>query len=101
MGSIFNDNISFYRDCISLFKKTDYQIIISLGHRLSVKDLPEVPKNVIVKNHMPQLEILQKADLFITHAGMNSINESLYYGVPMILIPQMYEQAFNSFRVQE
>jgi MGT family glycosyltransferase len=87
--------------CIDIFAKTDYQIIISIGHRFSEKDLPSIPSNIIVKNHIPQLEVLQKADLFISHAGMNSINESLYNGVPMILIPQMYEQDFNAFRVQQ
>jgi MGT family glycosyltransferase len=101
MGTIFNDNVQFYRMCIDIFAKTDYQIIISLGHRFSEKDLPSIPSNIIVKNHIPQLEVLQKADLFISHAGMNSINESLYNGVPMILIPQMYEQDFNAFRVQQ
>ncbi|HSW97888.1 MAG TPA: macrolide family glycosyltransferase [Candidatus Saccharimonadales bacterium] len=101
MGTIFNDNLSFFQQCIDLFENTDYQIIMSLGHRLSEKHLAKIPPNIIVRNYVPQLEILQNVDLFITHAGLNSINESLFYGVPMILIPQMYEQAFNAFRVQE
>jgi len=101
MGTIYNDNASFYSDCINMFAKTNYQVIISLGHRLTDKDLKEIPSNIIVKNYVPQLDVLKKVDLFITHAGLNSISESLLYGVPMILIPQMYEQVLNAYRVQE
>jgi UDP:flavonoid glycosyltransferase YjiC (YdhE family) len=35
---------------------------------------------------VPQLEILERCSLFITHCGMNSINESVYYGCPMVNI---------------
>lgn len=100
-GTVFNNDINYYKTCINAFKNTPYQIIISLGHRLSINDLPELPKNIIVKNHLPQLEILRKTDIFITHAGMNSVNESLYYDVPMVLIPQIYEQNLNAVRVKE
>ena len=36
---------------------------------------------------VPQLTVLRRASLFVTHGGMNSVNEALYYGVPMIVIP--------------
>lgn len=48
---------------------------------------------------MPQLELLQKVDLFITHGGMNSINEGLNYGVPLLVVPQQLEQAMNGRQV--
>src|SRR6185437_4692246 len=101
MGTIFNDNVKFFRQCVTLFEKTEYQVVITLGHRLTEKDLPPIPSNIIVQKYVPQLEVLKRADLFINHAGMNGVSESLWYGVPMILIPQMYEQVFNAFRVQE
>jgi len=100
-GTIFNDNLAFYHLCLETFKNTPYQVVVSLGHRFTLSDLPAIPENFIVKNHIPQLEVLQKADVFITHAGMNSINESLYYGVPMVLIPRLHEQTLNAIRVQE
>jgi MGT family glycosyltransferase len=45
---------------------------------------------------VPQLQVLQRADVFITHGGMNSVHEGLYYGVPLILIPHQFEQLFNA-----
>jgi MGT family glycosyltransferase len=47
------------------------------------------------------MSILQKADVFITHCGMNSVNESLYYGVPMVLFPLHSEQGVVADRVAE
>ncbi len=101
LGTIYNDNIHFFTTCIHALKDTDYTVIISLGTRVSLKDLPAIPENFIVYPSVPQLEILQKAKLFITHGGMNSVMESLYYGVPMVVVPQMTEQRINGLRVDQ
>jgi MGT family glycosyltransferase len=47
----------------------------------------------------PQLAVLREASAFLTHSGMNSTMEALYYGVPMLTFPQMPEQAVNADRV--
>ncbi len=52
-------------------------------------------------NYVPQLEILQHTDVFITHGGMNSSSEALYYGVPLVVIPVMGDQPFVAKRVEE
>jgi len=101
MGTIFNDNLTFYKKLIEIFTNTSYIVIISLGARFKISQLPKLPKNIIVANHIPQLEVLKKTDLFITHGGANSINESLYFGVPMILVPQMLEQRLNAKRIEK
>ena len=54
------------------------------------------PANFIVRSSVPQVALLQRASLFITHAGINSLHESLYYGVPMVMLPQQMEQAMNA-----
>jgi MGT family glycosyltransferase len=54
------------------------------------------PANFIVRASVPQLEILQRASIFITHAGINSVHEGLYYGVPLIMIPHQFEQLLNA-----
>ena len=35
----------------------------------------------------PQIELLKRAYLFISHNGMNSTSESIHFGVPMLFIP--------------
>ena len=54
--------------------------------------LGEIPPNFLIKSFLPQLEILRRSDLFITHAGFNSVTEALYFGVPMLALPQVNDQ---------
>ncbi len=101
LGSILTDNLNFYKLCINTFANAPYQVILSLGNTFTIKDLPPIPQNIFVKNYIPQLEILQKTDVFITHGGMNSVSEGLYYGVPLVIIPHTDEMKMNAKRVVE
>ena len=62
-------------------------MIISIGKTVKKEQLGEIPDNIFVYPFVPQLKILKSASLFITHGGMNSVNEALYYGTPMLVIP--------------
>ena len=61
--------------------------------------MPELPGNTIVVGYAPQLELLQKATLTITHAGMNTTLESLSNGVPMVAIPITNDQPGVAARI--
>lgn len=101
LGTIYNDDFNFYKMCFEVFKNTNSQVFMSIGKDIKRSDLGKIPNNFYVGEYLPQLQILEKADLFLTHGGMNSINESLYYGVPMIMFPQMLEQKANAYRIEE
>lgn len=101
LGTIYNDRLDLYKTFIRTFKETDYEIFISIGKHIKPADLGKIPENIHIAAYLPQLEILKKASLFISHGGMNSVNESLYFRVPMLLFPQIQEQKANSFRVEE
>ena len=74
-------------------------VFAALGS-IDPKSLKDIPENVEVGQMVPQLDILSQADLFITHAGMGGTGESIYYGVPMIAIPQMDEQAITAKQIE-
>jgi MGT family glycosyltransferase len=93
LGTINNDNPEFYRQCFAAFADHPGQFILSAGKKTDIAALGSIPANFIVRNFVPQLEVLERADLFITHGGMNSVSEGLWYGVPLIAIPQQVEQA--------
>lgn len=101
LGTINNKNIEFYENCISAFKDYDVDVIMSVGRNTDIKNLGHIPNNFKVENSVEQIIILQEADVFITHCGMNSVNESLYYGVPMVLFPQHSEQRMVANRVAD
>ncbi len=92
MGTVNNDMLPFYQDCISGFSNTDFQVILSVGNLIPPEKLITSNKNISVVTHIDQIAVLQKADVFISHCGMNSVNESLYFGVPLIMLPQTAEQ---------
>jgi len=96
LGTINNRRDDFYRRCFEAFGDQPGQFILSVGQQTDITQLGIIPANFIVRNSVPQLAILQQADLFITHAGMNSLQEALYYGVPLVMIPQQIEQLFNA-----
>ena len=76
-------------------------MILSIGTNVSIDSLGSAPKNFIVAPQVPQFAVLQRAGAFVTHGGMNSVSESLFYGVPMTVVPQMGEQAIIGRRVAQ
>jgi MGT family glycosyltransferase len=96
-----NNRIEPFKRVLSAFSGQPFRVVVSLGGRLSRGGLGAVPTNVTVREFVPQVEILAKADLFITHAGMNGVHESLLCGVPMIAVPLQGEQFVNAQRVVE
>jgi MGT family glycosyltransferase len=101
LGTVFNDNPDFFRACIAAFGNREMQVVMALGQRVTAADLAPIPDNIIVWPYVPQLEILPRANLFLTHAGMNSVHEGLYYDVPLLLVPQQLEQMMVAARVAE
>ena len=101
MGTVNNDMMHFYKSCISAFKNTDYQVIMSVGNLVSMDDFKEIPENISVYPNVDQIAGLEKADVFVTHCGMNSVSESLYYEVPLVMLPQTSEQKGVAERVLE
>lgn len=95
LGTLYNDRADFYTAVFNAFKNHPAQFILSLGKRIQLSNLPAIPSNFIVQPTIPQVDLLPKIDLFITHGGLNSVNEALYFGVPMVVVPQQLEQAIN------
>ncbi|MBX3085587.1 MAG: glycosyl transferase [Anaerolineae bacterium] len=101
LGTITNLDSAFYRAVFTAFAGYPAQVILAVGKHTDLAALGAVPANFIVRNYVPQLDILQRVDAFITHGGMNSIHEGLYYGVPEIVVPHQFEQYLNGKRVEQ
>jgi MGT family glycosyltransferase len=92
LGTLFNTDAAFYRTCFEAFRGQDVRVLMSIGTTVDAGSLGTPPPNVVVRSWVPQLEVLRRAGVFVTHGGMNSVSESLYHGVPMVVVPQMGEQ---------
>jgi zeaxanthin glucosyltransferase len=79
--------------------RPDRQLILSIGSHLDVADFHTLAPGTIVVRDAPQLEVLKRASLMITHGGLNSIKECIFSGVPMIVFPLTKDQPGNAARV--
>jgi MGT family glycosyltransferase len=100
LGTMANNRVDFYKECLTAFKDSPgWQIVMSVGKKIDMTRLGEIPANFIVRASVPQLKLLEKASVFITHGGMNSTMEALYHGVPLIVLPQMGEQQITAQQI--
>lgn len=101
LGTVFNDRQAFYRQCFEAFGDQPWQVVLSLGEKVEQESLGPAPANFLVRSYVPQLEILQRASIFLTHGGTNSVMEALYYSVPLVVLPQTFEHSVTGLRVVE
>ncbi|MBR1757103.1 MAG: glycosyl transferase [Lachnospiraceae bacterium] len=101
LGTVINDRPDFYGKCIQALKDLNVNVMISCGNAMDREVLGELPDNVEVYPYVNQLDVLSKADVFLTHCGMNSVSESLYMATPTVLYPQTNEQQAVARRTEE
>ncbi|MEU2393186.1 macrolide-inactivating glycosyltransferase [Streptomyces sp. NPDC007369] len=101
LGSTFTQQPAFYRACIEAFGGVPgWHVVLQIGRFTDVGELGEVPANVEVHRWVPQLDVLRKADAFITHAGAGGSQEGLATGTPMVAVPQAVDQFGNADMLQ-
>lgn len=99
MGTLQNCLYNVFQIIASACQYLDVQLVISLGGATNPEDSPPLKGNPLVVRYAPQIELLQKATLTITHAGMNTTLESLTYGVPLVAIPVTNDQPGIAARI--
>ncbi|MEH2036651.1 glycosyltransferase [Nostoc sp.] len=99
MGTLQNRLLGIFKSIAEACNHLDAQLVISLGGSATPKSLGSLPGNPLVVGYAPQLELLKKASLTITHAGMNTTLESLNNGVPMVAIPIANDQPGVAARI--
>lgn len=101
LGTVNNMMTDFYKNCFKALENSDYQVIMSVGENIDIESLGDIPANFKVLPTVDQIAVLQKADVFLTHCGMNSVNEALYHEVPLVMFPQTPEQGGVARRVSD
>ena len=94
-------SVYLLRKIIKAVAHQPWQVLLSTGSGIDIKKLGDIPSNVQIHSTLPQLRILRRADLMITHGGLNSIVECILFEVPMIVCPlsNMWDQTGNAARV--
>jgi zeaxanthin glucosyltransferase len=93
MGTLLNGRVDVFRTIVAAAaKQKDSQLVLSVGNLVNPEEIRPAPRNAIIVNQAPQLELLKRACVCITHAGLNTVLESLVQGVPQLAIPVAYDQ---------
>lgn len=87
LGTIQNGSESTFRAIAEGCSTLHAQLVVSLGGGLDPARLGSLPGDPVVVRYAPQLELLKRASAVITHAGLNTVLESLAEGVPLVAIP--------------
>jgi MGT family glycosyltransferase len=82
-------------------KHKGLQLVLSLGDQVNPEQIEPAPSNAIIVKRAPQLELLKQTSVCITHAGLNTVLESLAQGVPQVAIPVSYDQPGVAARIAD
>ena len=102
MGTVLNGQLNVFQTIVSaLAKLTDFQLVLSVGDQIQPQQIVSAPKNAIIVQRAPQLELLKQASVCITHAGLNTVLESSAQGVPQVAIPVTFDQPGVAARIAQ
>jgi MGT family glycosyltransferase len=100
LGTLVNGLYDVYKHILeAVGALDDVQVVLSVGKTIDTENLGLIPSNTTVVRSAPQIELLKRAALCITHAGLNTALESLAHGVPMVAIPIGYDQPGVAARI--
>ncbi len=86
-GTIYNSSRLLLETAKTLKPLSDFDFIMTIGTHNDYKLFEGLPKNWKVVRRVPQISLLEKVDVFITHGGVNSVREAAHCGVPMVVVP--------------
>jgi MGT family glycosyltransferase len=100
-GTVHNPGRAFFNALLGAVSGKDLQVVLVLSPGMDMPALGEVPANVIVRptGTVPQLQLLERAALFITHGAGGGLREGVWCGVPLLAVPQTYEQELLSMQM--
>ncbi|BFM38252.1 nucleotide disphospho-sugar-binding domain-containing protein [Synechocystis sp. LKSZ1] len=99
LGTIQHGLIEIFQQIAEACVSLDAQLVLSLGSATGIDPLPTFPSDPLVCWYVPQLEILKKASLVITHAGLKTTLEAISNGVPLVALPIANDQPGVAARI--
>lgn len=100
LGTLQNGKERIFRCFAEACSTLPVQLVMTHGGGLSEEVAGSFPGNPLVVSYAPQLEVLSRASLTLTHAGLNTVLDSLSCGVPLVAVPITYEQPAIAARIR-
>jgi MGT family glycosyltransferase len=107
-GTCFNRRLNHFKAVLEALAEEPVDVLVSTGKRDADDDgvvtpgqLEPLPPNIVARDFVAGREVLSRARVHVTHGGCNSVHESLLAGVPMVVVPQAFDQAPLGKRIDE
>jgi len=101
LGTLVNGLPQLFRTILGAAAQLpEVQFVFSTGSNVSGDVLDSIPSNTVIVSAAPQIELLQRAALCLTHAGLNTVQEALAAGVPLVALPIGYDQPGVAARIE-
>jgi MGT family glycosyltransferase len=98
LGSLGSGDLELMRRLVEALAATPHRYVVSKGPQHAQYELAD---NMVGEEFLPQVSVLPQVDLVITHAGNNTVTESLRFGKPMVALPIFWDQHDNAQRIDE
>jgi zeaxanthin glucosyltransferase len=92
LGTTRKSGTAIFHRFAEACSRLDLQLVISLGGRRDPAMFSDLPGNPLVVGNAPQLELLKRAQIVISHAGPNTVLETLMQGKPLLALPMALDQ---------
>ncbi|GIK63405.1 MAG: glycosyl transferase [Chloroflexota bacterium] len=99
MGTIV-DGTDIFRNAIEAARGANWKMVMAIGREGNVNKYADAPPNVLVRNFVPQLALLDKVQAVVSHGGNNTVTEALLHGLPLVVIPNSADQPESAGRVK-
>jgi zeaxanthin glucosyltransferase len=99
LGTLQNRSEWMFKTIAAACAGLEVQLVLSMGGGRDPEELGELPGEPIVVRYAPQLELVRRAAVVVTHAGLNTTLESLAEGVPLVAIPMGNDQPGVAARI--
>jgi zeaxanthin glucosyltransferase len=99
LGTLQNRIAGMFRVIAEACARLEAQLVITTGHGVAPEALGELPGSPVVVPYAPQLDLLRRSTVAVTHAGLNTVLDALATGVPMVAVPVTNEQPGIAARV--
>ena len=99
LGTLQNGKERLFHAFAEVCQTLPYQLVLTHGGGMDERSVASLPGNPLVVSYAPQMEVLARASLTLTHAGLNTVLDSLSQGVPMVAVPITYEQPAIAKRI--
>ncbi|MCB9435662.1 MAG: glycosyltransferase [Anaerolineales bacterium] len=99
MGTIVGGQ-QVFQEVIEAARGAAWKAVLAVGMGTDVSQFVNVPDNVLIRNFVPQLEVLKRVDAVVSHGGNNTVTETLMHGLPLVVIPFSADQPESAGRIK-